>query len=435
MYYTRTVPLRRMTSALVLAAYVTGVGAVTQAGRDRDWPEPLRAMATSAVRHLEQFTTTSEPPVDVTISASRPSRQIEQLVATTRAALALFDDWLGPFPLPSLTVVEVPWNSPWIGASYPGVVTTRTRRLAPERDVSAERILIGALARQYWTTAGRSADPSFQEGLVLYTGTRGIHELLGGRNSLTVSALGGFVSHPIRAIQLSPNLSQALPRLRHLDEVDLPETAPWRASTSAAGGDAERAALALHTLERVVGWPALQSALESLRRQAERPLSTDGLATILNEQRGADLRWFFSAVLAPDARFDYAVEQVASERVNGDGGMYRTVVTLGRRGNGIFAAAAGAGAAPALPVTTTFEDGTVITDYWDGRDQTFELRYTSRTRAVSAILDPSLMLLVDVDRSNNSYRAVVPIETVGTRLALHWLIWLQDLMLSGTALT
>ena len=52
MYYTRTVPLRRMSSALMLAAYVTGVDAVTQAERDRDWPEPIRVIADSASSHV-----------------------------------------------------------------------------------------------------------------------------------------------------------------------------------------------------------------------------------------------------------------------------------------------------------------------------------------------------------------------------------------------
>jgi hypothetical protein len=428
-----------MSSALVLAAYVTSVdGAIaTQAARDGDWPASLRAIVNGAPPRIERIERPSAPAVEARISVPPESRATDQLVATTRAALALFDDWLGPYPHSTLAVVGVPWNSEWAGASYAGVVATRSRLLAPTRDVSAERLLIAGIARQYWIPAGgKRVEPSFQEGLVIYTATRGLHELLGGRNLLTVRAFGDFVSHPVRAIQLSPNMAQALPRVRELDEVTRPHEAPWRMATAARGGAARRTALMLHTLERYIGWPALQPALATLRA-SDRGLTPGDLAAVLSEQRSVDLSWFVTAALADDSRFDYAVERVSGDPL--PDGTHRTVVALRRHGNGVFAGTSRPrgdqlGASPALPVEIKFDDETAITDYWDGRDETLELQYISRAPVASAAVDPSLMLLLDENRSNNSRRTHVPVEPIGVRLALHWSIWLQDMMLSCVSL-
>ena len=42
------------------------------------------------------------------------------------------------------------------------------------------------------------------------------------------------------------------------------------------------------------------------------------------------------------------------------------------------------------------------------------------------------MLLLDVNRSNNIFRASSPIRPLGIRLALHWMSWLQHTMLTYT---
>jgi hypothetical protein len=283
------------------------------------------------------------------------------------------------------------------------------------RDVSVERSLIASLAKQYWIVAGgRAADADFQEGLGLYIATRGIHELLSGRNLLTVHAAGGFLTYAVRAIQLSPNLPQPSPRVRQFDEV-------------AGGVAADRVALVLHTLERYIGWPALQPALAALRLDTSRLLGPHTLAAILQEQRGVDLGWFFDDVVSPQARIDYAVTQLSSARV--ESGEYRTTVSL-RRGGADFTGA------PALPVQTTFADGSTISDDWDGGANDLQLTYSSKSPAVSAVVDPSLVQLLDSDRANNNRRLEpAPIDPVGTRLGSHWLIWLQDLMLTCLSVT
>jgi hypothetical protein len=80
-----------------------------------------------------------------------------------------------------------------------------------------------------------------------------------------------------------------------------------------------------------------------------------------------------------------------------------------------------------------FEDGSEVREWWDARDEWTEFIYASRSRATVASVDPGAVLLLDRDRTNNTRRLVATRSPLGVRLALNWFVWLQDLMLSYTA--
>ncbi len=421
----------------MLAACVTSVGAATgfQDLAD-DAVAELHALVRDPQRSVAGITTGTTPPVEIVVNVARESSAAERLGTITVAALRLLDQWFGPYPATRLTVVEVPWSSAHAGASYPGLVATRQRWLAPVRDVTAERFLIAALTRQYWQR--RPSDPSFVEGVVLYSAARAIHELLGGRNFATQPAFGGFVSYPIRSLQLSPNMLQLGPRLRDFEEVNHPWAAPWRAASAEPGGVAERVALALHTLERLVGWPVVQQALAELWRSEDAAIGADALERIIHVQYGIDLSWFFRVALAPDTDIDYAIEQLSTTRSAEQPGVYETVVTARRVGSmpvGGTSPSRDQPSAKTVPLSVKFADGSEALEYWDGRAASVQFAYDSRSPAVSASIDPMLVLLLDDNRENNSKRLAAPAtDPTGARLALHWFIWLQDLMLSSMSL-
>ena len=83
---------------------------------------------------------------------------------------------------------------------------------------------------------------------------------------------------------------------------------------------------------------------------------------------------------------------------------------------------------------TRFEDGTEVRDWWDGRDAEKQLTYTSHSRATSVSVDPEAMLVLDADRTNNTRTLRRGFSSTGVRLALQWVVWLQDVMLAYSAL-
>ena len=87
-------------------------------------------------------------------------------------------------------------------------------------------------------------------------------------------------------------------------------------------------------------------------------------------------------------------------------------------------------------VVTTFADGESARDTWDGRsaDKTFE--YRSRSRAVSAEVDPDRVLLLDLNRSNNGVTLDPSVaRTAATRWAARWMVWMEDALLTMVAFT
>jgi hypothetical protein len=384
------------------------------------------------------------PPVAVQVWLRPESaRLFERVAGAATDALDLLTEWLGPYPHARLTVIEVPWSSALAGASYPGVIAVSTRWRAPVEEAAVERQVIAAVSRHYWLGLTPGAERWFEEGLVLFSSVKAIHTYFERhprvRHAATVRAFGGFVPWVIRPVAITPGAADPRPRVLRFQELDEPAGAPWRAAPAGDGSDAERAHVALATLERYLGWPALQSALLAFRQDAAHGRrSLADLASLLSAQRGRDLTWFFDEAFRADRRFDYAVADLRSAAAADDPGAFDTTVHLVRHGNAVFAGtsqapADGTGRARSLPVAVSFEDGTEIVDWWDGREPTAELAYRSRSRAVSAIVDPEVFLLLDDDRRNNMQAVAVP-DARAVRPALHWLIWLQDLVLTVAAI-
>lgn len=433
LYYTRAVRSRRITQAIARALPVM----LSAASVTAQPPAPeLAPLTAGLVTSVERFTTDEgQPPVEIQfhLNPAAGAAQSQRVVDTTRAALRLFGEWFGPYPFDRLTVIDVPWRSPLAGTPYPGVALVRTRWLAPVNDLALERGLIGAIARQYWTLS--RSDPmdareSLTDAVVLYAATRAIHADLEGRHFATHRFFGGFVPFVTRSIAWSPRAADPNPRLRRFPELE---------TSAAPDRETLRALLAIQTLERYVGWPALQQALLAFRERAL-TIGSDsaGLMNLLGEQQGRDLSWFLHEAFRPDTRFDYAVSAFTSDALPGSSG-FATHVEFRRLGDAVFAGTsrlrvAELDKARSLPITVTFADGTVIDEWWDGRDAELTVRYVSKSRAARAGVDPAAMLLLDADRANNTRTIDPRPDPIGARLSLHWLVWLQDLMLTCTAL-
>jgi hypothetical protein len=83
-----------------------------------------------------------------------------------------------------------------------------------------------------------------------------------------------------------------------------------------------------------------------------------------------------------------------------------------------------------VEVVTRFDDGTETTERWDGRDRRAVFQYERTARATSAVADPRRVLVLDVNYVNNSRTLAPAAATAGTKWALTWMLWLQQLMLS-----
>ena len=423
-------------------AVVAALAAVPVAARQAQRIPPAVSELAAGLTLRQEFfkpeTLPAIPPVELRFFLKPgPEDRAQRLVDSTRSALRRLSEAYGTFPFSQLTIVDAPWHSPWIGASYPGTVVTSTRWLSLERDASTERSLIAALARQYWHGV-QSPDPQygwFEEGLVLYSAARAINEELEGRQFWSQRYFGGFIPFAVRSLPLTLPAADTRPRFRHFEEVERPADAEWRRSNTDAGSPAQRAATALQSLERYLGWPAMQQGLEGYRDRFRAGAGTPaGLTTVMSEQRGRDLSWFFNEAFRFPARFDYGIDAFSSVP---EGSKHRIALKLRRYGDAVFAGTVEPrelSAARALAVSIRLEDGTDLREWWDGRDAALDLEYLSVSPAVLASVDPDAVLLLDADKGNNTRTLRRSGHTIGVRQTLSWLMWLQDLVLTYSAL-
>jgi hypothetical protein len=451
-YYTRAVSgrIQQLRASTLLAGVIMSTAAASQAALDgaAAWTQAVRASSidTPTASRVERFVagaearaitrnTEGQPPLEmITIAAPQAAQTLIDAAGQSADRLST---WLGPLPGNRLTSVDVPAHARLAGAAYPGIAITSSRLLATRREFAAERALTVAIARQYALAFAKApqSDSWFAEGLAGYFATRAVHESFEGRYYLTLRYFGGYVPHSIRAIVMSPNPLDPRPRVARLPDVVEPVEAPWRLAHGAALDRANRLTMALHTLERFVGWPAFQATLRAFVEQsAGRTPVLQDLTAVLSEQRGADMAWFFDQAMRVDARIDYAVVNLASVAAASAG--WETTVDVRRLGEATFDGTSvprATGAAPSLPLLVRFADGSEITEWIDGRDREWRFEYLSASPAVLASVDPNAILLIDADRTNNTRTLDPPLHIVGLRLAFNWLAWLQDAMLACTA--
>jgi hypothetical protein len=147
------------------------------------------------------------------------------------------------------------------------------------------------------------------------------------------------------------------------------------------------------------------------------------------------MTWFFDQVYRSSNAFDYGVEQLSTARPSDrgvfgkDGGpaptenvasLYRTVVVVRRYGEALFP----------VDVEVTFADGTRHRTAWDGEARWKQLTFDTPAPAVSAVVDPDQVLLLDVNRTNNSRTLAPETDAASTKWMFAWMTWLEDQLLS-----
>lgn len=380
--------------------------------------------ASRFIEQRERFTPEGGVPVELRFLIAREAAgQASRVVEGTHAALSLLSTWFGTLTSPSLTVAGVPWLGSVTRDVRPGLASAPVRWLTPVRDRYTERALIGAVVRQYWAHDSSTALSSFEEGLVGFLSARAITQLLEGSNFTTPRFLGGSVPFPLRAVQ-TPPVADPRPRVLGFEELEPP---------SIVSSEVRRTMKALQTLERYVGWPTMLQAIAQMRRASRDRQDAEAFAAALSDVRGTDLRSLVAECLRADAIFDYSLASLQS--APGSSGLIETTVNIARAGSGRFALGhEGGDRDRSMPVLVRFADGSEVRDYVDGAAPASTLVYSAKVAAVSATIDPDVMLLLDVNRENNAIVREAPMVPIGFRLALHWMAWLQNAMLSYTAL-
>ncbi len=372
--------------------------------------------------------------------------QADRHFEATRAALKYYGEWFGAYPYGHITVIDPAWRSGAGGMEYPTLFTAGSRWLVPPGVTQPEGVTIHEAGHQFWyglVGNNEFEDAWMDEGLNTYSTARVIDEHpLYRINYLSRRLFGGFIPYVFGDIPRSRAVDgDGLSGYRFAAKSDSQSTPSWQYFPSTGGGlSYSKTALWLHTLERYLGWPTFQKVMSTYfgRWTFHHPRPEDFFA-VVSEVSGRDMTWFFDQVYRSSNVFDYSVDAVRSVPVEGRGmtdrngkielasagstpGKTRTMVIVRRLGEAVFP----------VDVLVVFDNGEQVRERWNGRDRWKVFTYERTARVRSAEVDPERILLLDVNRTNNSWAAAPEADRAAHKWMLKWMIWLQDALLNAS---
>jgi hypothetical protein len=353
------------------------------------------------------------------------------------AAVEMCTRRFGGFRRGPITLVDPDWHG-HPPAADGATVLPRVRWWSTSTAMAPELAAARAVSRRCWSDAASGGDLPvwFTEGLAEFSARRVVAPIFHTLNIPPGYAFAeeryfdGFVPRFLRMRVLVGTGGWPLTVYHERPDVSLTDR-----PRTATDGDAltGKTVLVLGTLERWLGRPVVDGILATFADESRgRPVGLADFERIASEASGQELSWFFDQTFRSSAQFDYAIDELTSDR-QADGS-FVTMVRARRHGDGQFTGTSASRVGPfengrGMVVTVTFADGQ-RQDYWDGRDREKIFRYRSQASAVSAAVDADYTLLLDVKRINNSRTLAPRASEVASRWAVRYGLWLQNLLVT-----
>ena len=375
------------------------------------------------IERTARFEHKTLPPVEMRLLL-QPEHvdQADRHFEATRTALKYYGEWYGAYPYGHITIIDPAYQSGTGGMEYPTLFTAGTRWWIAPRVTTPEGVTVHEAGHQFWygiVGNNEFEDAWMDEGFNTFSTARAVAQAY-DPNYYSPRFFGGFVPYVIPDIVLRRETDgNGLRSYRAVAKSDAQSTPSYRYYPSTGGGITySKTGLWLNTMERWLGWPALQRAMSThfARWKFKHPKPQD-FFDIANETTGRDLGWYFDQVYRSSNVFDYGVQELKSAPENG---RYRTTVVVRRYGEAVFP----------VDVLVKFAGGDAVTEHWDGRDRWKLYTYDRAAAAASAEVDPNQVLLLDVNRTNNSRSLAPKGGEAATKWSMKWMVWLQDALLT-----
>lgn len=365
------------------------------------------------------------PPVDMRLLLQKEhgtTEQVDRHFNATAIALRNYGRWFGPYPYGHITIVDpvTVFNERAQGANtggmeYPTLFTAGSRWKLLVHEPRPEAVTIHEAGHQFFY--GIVATNEFEhawmdEGLNTYATARAIATDMDPQIATIERYFGGLLPWAYEDARWTREVDgDRLNAFRPVAMNDVPSTPTWQYwPGSASAITYNKTALWLHTLEKMLGWETMQRIMQTyFARQAYRHPGPDEFFAVANEVAGRDLTWFFDQVYRSNVTFDYAV--------------------TGMTDHDAIVRRIGAGAFP-VDVKATFADGSTETRSWDGRNAWTRIAFDAGRTLESVEVDPERVLLLDLDRTNNSWTSKPQAPLAAKRWSLRWITWMEELLLS-----
>ena len=369
--------------------------------------------------------------------------QASRYIGSAKAALKYFQNWVGKYPYPNLTIVDPQWGGMGSGGmEYPTLITGGTLWGVPEHLRAPELVTIHEFGHEYWyglVGSNEFEEAWLDEGINQYSETRIMNETYGTKTS--VMDLFGIRIGDFEFTRMG------YARMQN------PKVAPTylNAWEYKAGGYGDmtynKTATFMTTLERMIGRTVFDEVMKTYfeRWKFRHPCSKDFIAVVneivqkrLGRKYGKDMNWFFDQVLYGTDVCDYELSWIENNvagrdttATGKDGNkdttktvsiksgklMYDTRVVVSRLGEVRIP----------VDILVHFDSGKEVSERWDGEGRWKDFKYHGSERVLWAKVDPNEVLTIDINTINNSktaHRATAPVW----RYTAKFMFWIQNLL-------
>jgi hypothetical protein len=339
-------------------------------------------------------------------------------MSALKGTMRKFDEWIGEYPYPQITVVDPPHGGGGAGGmEYPTLITADTSWWMPKALLEPELVTEHEFGHQYWY--GMVATNEFEnawmdEGINSYSEAKVMDALYGKTTSTLNSRLATLGERGSYMLEYSGSADRdplSRPAWLFID------------NRSYAGITYGKTALSLLTLESIVGEQQVLHGLHVYfeRYKFQHPKPEEFTAT-MNEAIGQNLDWYWQQAIYGTQVLDDRILRADSQRLDWwekkdekkGTTIYHTEVWVHRRGT--FD----------LPVTleAKFDDGSKLRETWDGRDRWHKFTWDRKAKLVGAEIDPDHGHVLDRNPFNNSFVVKSDGRATG-KLAGYWTLLLQ----------
>jgi hypothetical protein len=361
--------------------------------------------------------------------------QVERHEKILRESLEHFENWYGPYPYKTITLVDPEPDSAAGGMEYPTFITGDSSWFMPKGLYMPELVVEHEFGHQYWygmVATNEFEDAWMDEGINSYTEVKVLDSVLGKKTS--IANLAGLT--------MGEREAQRLGFINAADIDPIAQKAYDYYSYNTYGGITYgKTASVLLTLESIVGEDTMAKAMHTyfMKYRFTHPTKEDFLKTI-EEVSGKDLRWYFNQAIYGTQMMDYKVLNIESYPVNWSddetkgAGMknagkkadkkadkdmvYRSFVWLQRKGEFVMP----------VDVEIVFRDGDdhleKVREHWDGVNRWTKFVYEKKAKVVSAEIDPDHKVQIDGNDFNNS-KTVEPNGKPARKLTNYWVFVTQ----------
>lgn len=360
-------------------------------------------------------------------------------IESVKAALAYFNEHLGPYPYTTLTIIDPPVTGGGsAGMEYPTFITAGSFAKMPEGLRLIEMVTVHEFGHQYFM--GILATNEFEEawmdeGMNSYFETQIMDDAYGEKTSFL--EFGGIKMGDLE-----------MQRNGYIYNKNRKVAESYRYAWNYQQGgystmSYNKPATFLNTLNRLVGDSLNDKIWKTYYNEwkFQHPSTSDFIKVVNNvvtEHKGldfaTDINDFLVQAIYGSEVCDYKVDYIRSRWINDPQGIldglqlqgnadsakiYESRVVIVRDGEMIMP----------VEILIHFNNGKEITKYWDGKARSTEFKFRSVAKVDWAKIDPHNKNLMDVNLANNSY-VVRPDDKPAWKYAVKFLFWLQNIIQS-----